>query len=367
MALNDGDRPIKALCGRSQAKIAVFEDGVRAPVLRSDRRAYRSHPLIDGSSSMRDKMSIVHEAAVGFLRTLREGDRGAVVSFSDTVNVAQALTTDRALLHAAVKGTRALGATALNNALYIALKEFGRSAQQGPDVRRQAIALLSDGEDTSSLVSFDDVLALGRKSGVSVYTIRMQSEIATIRARGERNRSNFSESTYAMKTLAQDTGGQAFFPELVGDLKNIYAGISQELSSQYSIGYTPTNGRHDGRFRRIVVRLPMQPTLRPRARAGYTADADRSAALMSQAVQQAARLVEAPGMAAATCLVSWWVSVAVAILAATSQLSFTARRCRCRPLLRGLQYPDAQSPAGRADGVRTRVACAARGGAVVRP
>lgn len=259
---------------------AVYEDGVqqRVQFFEASEVPIDLILLIDTSSSMRDKMSTVHEAALGFLKTLREGDRGAVVAFNDHVSVAQGLTGDRARLEAAVNGTAAHGATALNNALYIALKEFGRAAQQGSDVRRQAIAVLSDGEDTSSLVSFDDVLQLARRSGVSIYAIRVQSEFAGIRARIEPARQQFSESTYSMKTLAQETGGQAYFPGHVNELKHVYAGIAQELSAQYSLGYTPTNGRRDGRFRRIVVRLPLQPMLKPRARAGYTADASVTSA-----------------------------------------------------------------------------------------
>jgi Ca-activated chloride channel family protein len=257
---------------------AVFEDGVQQSVqfFEASEVPIDLILLIDASSSMRDKMSVVHEAALGFLRTLRECDRGAVVTFNDTVSIVQTLTADQAALEAAVTGTAAKGSTSLNNALYIGIKEFGRAARHGPDVRRQAIAVLSDGDDTSSVVSFDDVLKLARGSGVSVYTIRMESNLA--RGRGRTGGTGqFSESTYAMNTLARDTGGQAFFPQYVIDLKKVYASIAEELSAQYSIGYTPSNARRDGRFRRIVVRVPEQPELRPRARSGYTADADRAA------------------------------------------------------------------------------------------
>jgi VWFA-related protein len=262
---------------------AVYEDGVqqRVQFFEAGDVPIDLILLIDGSSSMRDKMGVVHEAALGFLKTLRDRDRAAIVSFSDNVSVAQPLTSDRAALEIAVKGTQANGATALHNAIYISLKEFGRSAQHGGDLRRQAIAVLSDGEDTSSLVSFDDVLSTARKSGVSIYPIRVQSEFSGLRAQQDTAKKYFSESAYALKTLAQETGGQAYFPGQITDLKNVYAGIAQELSAQYSIGYTPTNVRRDGRFRRILVQLPLQPTLKPRARAGYTADADRAAAALA--------------------------------------------------------------------------------------
>jgi VWFA-related protein len=253
---------------------AIYEDGVqqRVQFFEASDVPIDLILLIDGSSSMRDKMPIVHEAALGFLTTLRDRDRGAVVSFADTVSVVQALTTDRAALETAVKSTRAHGATALHNALYVSLKQFGGAAQQGSDVRRQAIAVLSDGEDTSSVVPFDDVLALARRSGVAIYTIRMQSEFGAARDQRENGKRYFSDSAYALRSLAQDTGGQAYFPEHIGQLKTVYAGIAQELSAQYSIGYTPSNQRRDGRFRRIIVQLPLQPLLKLRARAGYTAD-----------------------------------------------------------------------------------------------
>ena len=74
-----------------------------------------------------------------------------------------------------------------------------------------------------------------------------------------------------MRTLAQETGAQAFFPLQVFELKGIYASIAQELSSQYSIAYAPANIRADGRFRRIVVRVSARPELRLRTRTGYTA------------------------------------------------------------------------------------------------
>lgn len=251
---------------------AVYEDGVKQDVqfFEASNVPLDLVLLIDTSSSMRDKMSVVHEAALGFIKTLREGDRGAIIEFNDTVNIVQELTFDRTALEAAIQQTVAKGGTALNNALYIALKQFGKAARSGDAVRRQSIALLSDGNDTSSVLSFDDVLGQARRSGVSVYTIALKS---AYRHTGPEGRTYFSTSDYSMRTLARETGAQSFFPTQISELKGIYAAIAEELSSQYSLGYAPTNGRLDGRFRRIVVRLPSQPGLKLRARSGYMADA----------------------------------------------------------------------------------------------
>ena len=99
-------------------------------------------------------------------------------------------------------------------------------------------------------------------------------------ARAESGRKYFSESDYSMKTLAQETGALSYFPQTVQELKGIYAGISDELSNQYSIGYSPSNWRPDGRFRRIVVKINSHPEFQPRARQGYTAESSRAARSM---------------------------------------------------------------------------------------
>ena len=265
--------------GLTAADFSVLEDGVPQHVQFFEAADTPADliVLIDTSSSMSDKMDVVHEAAIGFMRTMKRGDRGAVVAFADGVDVVQPLTSDRQALEQGILRTAARGATSLNNALYIALKQFGRAARQGGEVRRQAIAVLSDGEDTSSLVSFDDVLELARRSGVSIYPIVLQSKHSVSRAATQGQRRFHSEADFSMRTLAAETGAQAFFPLQVFELKGIYASIAQELSSQYSLAYSPNNVRPDGRFRRISVRVDARPELKLRTRTGYIAELIRSA------------------------------------------------------------------------------------------
>ena len=263
----------KYVAGLQPSDFAVYEDGVKQDVRFFESSAVPVDliVLIDGSSSMGDKIQIVHEAASGFLKTLRTGDRGAVVSFADSVTVLQPFTCDQALLEKAVHSVVAHGSTALNNAVYISLKQFGQAAKQDAAPRRQSIVVLSDGEDTSSLVSFDDVLALARRMGVNIYTVALQSKYAATQSSQQPGHRYFSESDYAMKTLARETGAQSFFPA-PWELKGVYASISTELANQYSIGYSPANNHPDGRFRRVVVQVVSRPELRPRTRLGYTAD-----------------------------------------------------------------------------------------------
>ena len=275
--------------GLQAGDFSVLEDGVEQELQFFDtsQTPVDLILLLDASSSMLDKMDVVHEAAAGFLKTLRPGDRGAVVAFADGVDFVQGLTEDRAALEAAVRKTSARGATSLHNALYISLKQFGRAATQNGQVRRQAIAVLSDGDDTSSLVSFDDVLEVARKSGVSIYPIAVQSKQAGAKqaATGVQRRS-YSQGEYSMRLLAQETGAQAFFPQQIGDLKSVYASIAQELSNQYCLAYSPANIRADGRFRKISVRVASRPELKLRTRTGYTADLTRASVAPPAHVQQ---------------------------------------------------------------------------------
>jgi len=265
----DGKRPV---AGLGQQDFEVFEDGVQQSVRFFEAKAVPLDVilLLDSSSSMNDKMDVVHNAARGFMKMLREGDRGAVVSFADSVTVLQPLTFDAQAIETAINSTQARGSTSLYNAIYVSLKQFGRSASDAGEVRRQAIAVLSDGEDTASVVAFEDVMALARKTGVAVYTIALQSQFAALRSSG--GKKYFSDAEYAMKSLAQETGAQSFFPGSVHELKGVYDVITDELAAQYSLGYSPSNGRSDGRYRRIVVRVATNPNYRPRTRTGYVAE-----------------------------------------------------------------------------------------------
>ncbi|HXH08000.1 MAG TPA: VWA domain-containing protein [Vicinamibacterales bacterium] len=264
------DRDRRYVRGLSAADFAVFEDGVRQDLafFATGEVPLDLILLIDTSASMSDKMPIVHEAALGFMRTLRAGDRGAVVGFSDTARVLEPLTSDGERLAAAIRSTQARGSTALYNAVYVAAKVFGRSSAAG-ELRRQAVVVLSDGEDTSSLITFDDALEQVKRSGMTFFTISMRSR--TSRAEGPQH----SQAIYAMRILARETGGEAFEPQRVEELASVYGRIADELGHQYCLAYMPKNGRADGRFRRVVVQVATRPELVARTRTGYYAAAGR--------------------------------------------------------------------------------------------
>ena len=123
---------------------------------------------------------------------------------------------------------------------------------------------MSDGEDTSSLVTFEDVLDLARRSETAIYAIGLMDDAAAGQSKG------FREATYALRQLTNDTGGRAFFPADIKSLAGVYGQIYDELSSQYTIGYTSKNPRRDGAWRRLVVRVA-RPNVQARTKQGYFA------------------------------------------------------------------------------------------------
>jgi len=220
--------------------------------------------LMDTSASMAEKMSTAQEAAIGFAERLRDEDLAALIDFDSRVDIRQGFTNSVEKLNAAIRQTSAGGSTSLYNALYVSLKELGKIATStADDIRRQAIVVLSDGEDTSSLVVFDEVIELAKRSDTVIYSIGLRS-------RDIRTQRGFREADFVLRQLTQETGGRAFFPEQVADLQEIYKRISDELSSQYTLGYMSKNPMRDGRWRRIVVRID-RPNVAARTKQGYYA------------------------------------------------------------------------------------------------
>jgi Ca-activated chloride channel family protein len=261
----------KFVTGLAQGDFAVFEDGVQQDLSFFSATAVPIDLaiLLDTSASMTDKMQSVQDAAIGFAASVRPGDRLTVVDIKDGVRVLHPLNEDVTAAHDAIRKTTARGSTSLYNGLYMTLKELVKNRRGNGDVRREAIVVLSDGEDTSSLVTFDDVMDVAKRSGVSIYTITLKSPyiVRTTQLSGSRS---FSEADFAMKSLAQETGGKTYAATDVTELAGVYDSIAKELANQYAIGYTPKNPRSDGKYRRVVVRVG-QPGAITRTRAGYIA------------------------------------------------------------------------------------------------
>ena len=252
----------------AQEEFSVYEDGVKQEISFFNKNSLpiALALLLDTSASMESKLQTAQEAAIGFAKKLRTQDLAEVIDFDSRVVVLQNFTNSAAELETAIRKTSAGGSTSLYNAIYIALKDLKKVVAKSPDeIRRQAIVVLSDGEDTSSLLPFEEVLDLAKRSETAIYSIGLRAgEGPATATRG------FKEAEFVLRQFSQETGGRPFFPNQLADLNTVYGQIADELSSQYSLGYSPRNPKRDGAWRRIVVRVN-RPNVAARTKLGYFA------------------------------------------------------------------------------------------------
>jgi Ca-activated chloride channel family protein len=265
LSVTDGHN--RLITGLTEDEFAIFEDGIKQDLayFTQDPLPLSVALLVDCSASMEPKLPVAQEAASRFIRTLREGDLGQVVQFNERPTVLQDFTGDHDALERAIRSTHAMGPTALYMSLYVSLKQL-RSQGTPERPRRRAIVVLTDGEDTASIIDDDQVLELARQADVGVYAIGLRTERAQ-----DRERQAYGQATYFLTTLTRDTGGQVFFTNALSELDAVYERIADELRSQYTVGYVSRNDRRDGRWRRIVVRTPSREDLQVRHKLGYYA------------------------------------------------------------------------------------------------
>ena len=204
----------------NQEDFDVYEDGARQSLtfFSKTQQPISLALLLDTSASMEERMSIAQEAAIGFARQLHKEDQAEIIDFDSQVRILAPFTSDGAALEKAIRATTANGSTSLYNAIYISLKELRKTkAASASDIRRQAIVLLSDGDDTSSLIEFDEVLDLAKRSETSIYSIGLRQ--------GEIGRREFKEAEFVLRQLSQETGGKVFFPTDARELPRIYQAI----------------------------------------------------------------------------------------------------------------------------------------------
>jgi Ca-activated chloride channel family protein len=210
--------------------------------------------VLDTSGSMLESLGQARVAASSFVRALmKPGDRAFAVSFAERPILRMPRTEDPEAVVRALDGLSALGATALHDAVAHALYYFRGTRGQ------RALVLLSDGDDTSSLVKFEDSLAAAHESGVAIYTIGLGLSVLDVSAR------------HKLERFAADTGGRSFFVKDAADLAPAYAEIERELRSQYLLAYQ-SNAADPKGFRAVEVRAKRSglPRLKARTMRGYT-------------------------------------------------------------------------------------------------
>jgi Ca-activated chloride channel family protein len=215
--------------------------------------------LIDTSGSVRGRFDFEQDAAVSFLQnTVRPNfDKAFVVGFNGRSQMMQDFTDNAALLSAAVHRMQDGGGTALYDAIYRACHDnLIKDHEDHPS--RRAIVVVSDGEDNQSDFSEAQAIEMAQRAEVIIYAI--STDDSGLILRGDK----------VLQRIADATGGRAFFPYKMKDIKNSFAAIEDELRSQYIISYHPADFEANGHFRPIEI-TALKKDLQVRSRRGYYA------------------------------------------------------------------------------------------------
>jgi Ca-activated chloride channel family protein len=196
--------------------------------------------LLDHSGSMAKRMEATKKAAADFLRQIvRPSDRAFVGGFAADPQKIAPFVSDIGTLEAQVEAIpKAEGSTALYDAIVTGLYRF--RGVQG----RKALVILTDGEDTTSRVTFDDMLNYARAARVPLYFIGIGiSQIPGLGGGG------------IMKNLAAETGGTAYFIHGEKQLGEAYAQLEKELRAQYFLAYRTESTKKDRGYRTVEVKV----------------------------------------------------------------------------------------------------------------
>ena len=260
----------------------IYENGVPQDIRffgRETNLPLRIAVLLDTSNSIRLRMQFEKNAAEDFLQdVIRRGkDEAFLMTFDNEPEVIQDYTDQLYLLTAAIDAQRAGGGTALNDAIYMAAQKLEKAPLmrgQTSDLRR-VIVVISDGNDDLSDHAFSDAVEEAIRSEAVIYTVSSDADWLAIDDPDKPKKYNMDPGDKVLRSLAEQTGGRAFFPYSVDDLAVSFENIGTELRSQYFIAYSPANPPTAGEYRQIEVRTDRKGLI-VRTRRGYYAAAGNS-------------------------------------------------------------------------------------------
>jgi len=229
----------------TQDDFKIFEDGRLQKIAHFERQSEMPLNLtlaIDTSSSTFKDRGIEQLAAKKFVHALiRSQDRMSVIQFNTYVEELSGFTNNVAQLERGLDHMRGAGGTALYDAIYLGSRGLGK--REG----RKVLVLVSDGGDTVKGSTYEEALEQALRNEVMIYSI--------IDVPIEASAGRDSGGEHAMITLAEQTGGKSFYA-YEGGLEKAFAHVSEDLRTQYLIGYYPRNQEPGREFHRIEVTIP---------------------------------------------------------------------------------------------------------------
>ncbi len=320
------DRTGRPLTGLRAENFIVLEDGKEQRVTNfaTTEAPFEIALLLDTSGSTREELGLIRDAANAFINALRSGDRVGIVAFNNaprsgspvaTVEVLSGLESDRKVLRAAIENLGTSNGTPFYDGLGRVADQVFRDPPSTEMRGRRAVVALTDGVDSSSDSGYDDARAKLARAGLACYFIQVNTEDyvedrllkdcqddgrLTLSAKqlerfrtlfvpqaqkedyqdfcrmGQFERMDISRQLYnlarkEMNELARASGGQAFAANNQPEAQAAFAQVANEIGTQYSLGYYPSNKTRDGRFRQIKVGMRGVKDASVRAREGYFA------------------------------------------------------------------------------------------------
>jgi Ca-activated chloride channel family protein len=249
----------RCVTGLQKEHFKVYEDKVEQQIIyfTQEPAPVSVGIIFDVSGSMKDNNNIqkAKNAIVRFLENGNPLDEYCLITFNERTSLVQNFTHQSADLRNIIAQKQAGGRTAVFDAVYMGLDQIKAAKNE-----KKALVLVTDGEDNSSRYTFSEVQEFAKESDVQVYAV------------GEEGLLGYGRSI--IHSIVSLTGGRDFFPNNFNELDYYIDLIHAELRNQYVLGYNPTNKVHDGRWRKIQVKLdPPEglPRLIVHAKEGYYA------------------------------------------------------------------------------------------------
>ncbi len=247
----------RILAGLEQSDFKVSEDNAAQEVIAFSRETNLPITLgllIDTSGSQRETLGIEQDAAIRFLaRVLRKGDLTMVVSFDSDADLLAGFTEDRVILERAIRRTRIAGAAAAGplggspagtvfyDAIYLACTD-----KLAEEAGRKALVILTDADDTGSRYRAQEAIEAAQRTDTVIHVLLIAPA--------------FGGNESAARKLTDETGGRTIVVRSEKNLEEAFDQISEELRSQYTLGYYSTNSARDGSFREVKVESTRKDT-----------------------------------------------------------------------------------------------------------
>lgn len=256
----------RLVTGLDPDNFRVFEDNVEQEIINfsSEDVPISIGVIFDCSGSMSNKLGKAREAAIEFFKTANPEDEFFLVSFNERAELTSSFTNSVEDLQSRLMLTSSKGRTALLDAIYL-----GLSQMTGAHNTKRALLIMSDGGDNHSRYQENDVKRLVKEADTQLYAIGIFDPLAY------RNRTPEElNGPSLLSEITEMTGGRVFAADNINELPDIATKIGLELRNQYILGYRPSNKAHDGRWRKIKIKLRAPrglPPLTVYAKNGYYA------------------------------------------------------------------------------------------------